>query len=128
MSNQVLQFVKSGIWDQDAVRMRIPHDQKRNPALRVSFVEENGLPLRGTEQVAGLEAQTKRRPGDFCSKEVALREPRHIARENLLRRHAPVRIPRVFSHQMAGQNFVSHRLENLRGSSSPPPRMSDPLP
>jgi len=82
--------------------MRIPHDQKRNPALRILFVEENGLLLRGTEEVAALEAQTKRRPGDLCSKEVALREPSHIARENLLRRHAPVRFPRIFSHQMAG--------------------------
>src|SRR3974390_937125 len=99
MSNQVLQFVKSGVWDQDAVRMRIPHDQKRNPALRVSFVEKNGLPLRGTEQVAGPKPKTNRPPGNFSSKEVALREPRHIARENLLRRHAPVRFPRIFSHQ-----------------------------
>src|ERR1700756_1424263 len=59
--NQILQLFKLGIWNQNAVWMRIPRDQKRDPLPRTSLEEKNRLLLRRSKQIAGLKAQAKRR-------------------------------------------------------------------
>src|SRR5205809_3044253 len=56
--------------------------------------QKNRFLLRCSKQIAGLKAQAKRRARDFGNEDIALCEPLHVARKNLLRRHAAVRAPR----------------------------------
>src|SRR5215472_5518980 len=94
--------------------MSVPSDEKRDPMLHLAVVEKNGLLPCRSEQIARLKTQTERRSGHLREENVALAEPLHVPREDLLRRDATVGFPGVFAHQMAGEDFVSQRFESVQ--------------
>src|SRR5258706_12628551 len=102
-----------GIWCQCAVWMRVSCDQERNPALCVSLKKKDGLFGGGAKEIASFKTQTERGACYLGDEQVAWGEPVHIARKYFLRSHAPVSRPSVLAHQVAGEDLVPQRLENL---------------
>jgi len=86
----------------------VAYDQKGEPVLDSAVVEQDGLLGSRSQEITGLESQTKRGARDFGNEDIAFRKPLHIARKNLFRRHASVRVPSIVSEQVGGEDVVSH--------------------
>ena len=112
--NQFLQFSEMGVRRQHAVWVRVSGDQKRNPALCVSLKKQDGLFGGGSKQIASLKTQTERGTCHLRDEQFALGEPGHIARKYFLGRHAPVSLPSVVAYQVACEDFMPQRFENVR--------------
>lgn len=111
-SNQILHFSEMGVRRQNAVGVRVPGYQERNPVLGVPLKEKDGLLLGRSKEITSLKAQTERGTRDLGEEQVALGEPVHIARKYFLRSHASVRLPSIVADQMACEDFMTQGLEN----------------
>jgi len=84
--------------------------------LCIPLEEKDGLLGGRSKEVARLKTQTERGAGRLGDKQIALREPIHIARKYFLGSCAPVGPPSVVAHQVACENFMPKGLENGENS------------
>ena len=84
--------------------------------LCIPLEEKDGLLGSRSKEVARLKTQTERGAGRLGDKQIALREPIHIARKYFLGSCAPVGPPSVVAHQVACENFMPKGLENGENS------------